>query len=123
VPELSGGAIVLVKVAAIGAVVTASLIWASMHGLRRLWAVALSSAALASLASIVVPDIELYSYYCGRLCGEGWDLSPFGIAVSVIVTGVVLSPVGIRKRRLIRVIVGWIVSIVFLVAGLSYWIS
>lgn len=121
--ELSGEAIVFLKLVAIGALVSLGLVWASAQGLRRLWIIGLSTAVIACLASIAVPSVELYSYYCGPLCGEGWELSPFGIASSSIATAAVVSPAAIRKRRLVCVAIGWIISTVFLVPGLSYWIA
>jgi hypothetical protein len=64
----------------------------------------LTAAAVACFASMVVPTIVLYSFYCGSLCGEGWALSPFGIAASLILTRAVLSPAAIPKRRTMQII-------------------
>ena len=110
-------------VAAVGTAVSFSLVWASTHGLRPLWTVGLSTAAIACLANLVLPFIELYSYDCGSLCGETWALRPVGIAISSIATAAILSSTAIRKRRVICAVVGWVISTISLVAGLSHGIS
>jgi hypothetical protein len=99
------------------------LVWASTYGLRRLWGIAVATAVAACLANIVVPDIDLASAVCGPLCGAGWNFSPFGIAVSSVVTGTVLSAPAIQRRRMACIVVGWVVATVSLVPAVTFWIS
>src|SRR6267143_5004639 len=114
--------IILLKLAAIGAAINLSLLWAAQRGRRSLWAIGLSLAVISFLAGIgVFPGVELhvelYSYVCGPVCGHGSNLTPFGIVTSVLATSGVLSAAAIRKRRWIGFIVGWVISTVFLLPG------
>jgi hypothetical protein len=123
VPVLPPVLIVFLELAAIGAVIASCLVWASRSGFRRLWLIVLSATVVACSVALIVEPIELYSYYCGRLCGFGVELSPFGIAISLVATGAAISPAAVRKRRKLQTVLSWVTATLSLIPGLSSWIA
>jgi hypothetical protein len=96
---------------------------ASRYGMRMLWIMTLATAFLAFLASIFHPTIQLFSFTCGHLCGESCEYKTVQIALSIIITGIVLSPSVIRKHKILRTLMGIIASLIILLFGLVCWIS
>jgi hypothetical protein len=111
---------------ALVSILTACLGAAVARGLRALWIVACVITLLSIIAGCTVGPfgLQVYSYNCGPLCGQGLFLKPSGIAGAPLVGAAILS---IRSRRVGRrvllLLAGAAMCLLLVFFGFGMWIS
>lgn len=115
-----------VSVLAVVSILTVCLGAAAARGPHTLWIVAGVITLLSIVASYTVRPfrLEIYSYYCGPLCGEGFYLNPAGIAGATLVGAATLSIRAQRVRRgVLLLLAGAAMCVVLVFFGFGRWIS